>query len=250
MTVKELFNKTNYSMVYKYLKKYSPYTDGIEFSSISHKKQLKIKNALKRKYLKFYNKIKNIEPLVDNEKILVISKIFKDINGYKQGFDYTTFYVNKSDVIEKSKNENITLWNGDEKSRIEHYSVTEHKFNEILGFTICPASLNLNYNLLVALILIEMTEYGFDEDQINNNLQNLYASIEEGIKDIEEGNVYTQEDMEKMFDEWRDELRGRKETEEEKRIRKEENEKRRLRSQKITEENHLIVIKDVLSILN
>lgn len=249
MTVNELFNKSNYTMVYKYLKKHSPYTNGFEYEYLSHKKQLKIKNALKKKYFRFLNKLKNIEPISDENRILVISKIFNDVDGYKQGFDYTTFYVYKDDVIKKSKKEDVALWNGNDESRIEHYSISEHKFAEILGYEICPASLSLNHNLLTALILIEMSEWGFEEKQINYNLEKLYASLDAAMEDVKEGRIYTEEDMEIFFDEWREEIMGRKETEEEKRIRKEESEKRLNRSLKITEENHKIVINDVLSII-
>lgn len=248
MKVKDLLPKTNYNIIYRYLKKYSPYTNDFEYEALSHKKQIKIKNALKRKYYKFYNDLKQVKDIKCTDNVLVISKLHDDNNGYESGYYYSPFYVKKSEVLEKLKKGDITLWNGNEDTRIEHYAIDYVDIEELLGYEICPNTLSLNYNLLIAIILIETSRWGFTKEQKDKNLNNLESLIEESIKNIDESKTCTLDEFDLEMDKWREEILGRKETKEEKQKRKEENEERQLRTEKIINKNHLIVINDVKSI--
>lgn len=246
MTFKELLAKTNYAMIYKYLLKYSYYTNDYEYTSFSHKKQLKIKYALKRKYYKFYNYMKNLKEIPNEDKVIVISKLFDEKDGYKNGFIYSTFMVYKSEVLKKN-NGSLTLWNGDENNRVEHYSIETEDFNEVLGYTICPNSLKLNYNLIAALIFIEITTHGFTKNTVKENVNKFVEEIKkqlESIKDDKPKGI----SIEEVFDNLYEEINGKKETPEEKEIRKQETKLRHERVSKIQEENHKIVINDVLTI--
>lgn len=249
MKVKDLLPKTNYNIIYRYLKKYSPYTNDFEYEALSHKKQIKIKNVLKRKYYEFYKNLKQIKDIKYTDNILVISKLHDDNNGYESGYYYSPFYVKKSEVSEKLKKGNITLWNGDEDTRIEHYAIDYVDIEELLGYEICPNTLSLNYNLLIAIILIETSRFGFTKEQKDKNLDNLATLLEESIKNIDESKTCTLEEFDLEMDKWHEKILGRKETEDEKIKRKKEKEQRQLRTEKIMNKNHLIVINDVKSII-
>lgn len=246
MTFKELLTKTNYAMIYKYLLKYSYYTNSYEYTSFSHKKQLKIKYALKRKYYKFYNYMKNLKEIPNEDKVIVISKLFNEKDGYKNGFTYSTFVVYKSEVLKKN-NGSLTLWNGDENNRVEHYSIETEDFNEVLSYTICPNSLKLNYNLIAALIFIEITMHGFTKNTVKENVNKFVEEITKQLETIEDDKS-KRITIEEFFDNLYEKINGREETPEEKEIRKQEAKLRHERASKIQEENHQIVINDVLTI--
>ena len=238
MILIDLFNQIKFDDIWKYIANKHPVFLSSSFTVLEQKdKEIILKNS----YLDIKNCFKKIQKqkcfLDDNIFIVIVKEEDPD---KKDCTRIASYLVEKIDVLEKK--ENISIW-GDSDNEVKRYGYNFISWEEILGYTICPESLNqLSAEEIVCEIFCEMTRFGFSEEKIRKIGNNISEELE-GLKlqeELEKSRKKNQKDS--WFDNFCDKIGISKRPKEyygeasEKRI--------------IVKKNHLIHIDYIKSIIN
>ena len=161
MILVDLFNEINFDDIWDYIKTKHPIFLSDSFTELSENEK---KIVYKNSYYTMKNtfvKIQNYKCFLDDNIIMVVvEEKDPDILGNTR---FVSYLVEKKDIVEKKHN--LSIWDNNE-NRIKHYGYNFIPWEEILGYSLCPKSMELDYEKVVSEIFCEMTRFGFDEDRI------------------------------------------------------------------------------------
>lgn len=190
MTVKDLLIKFD-NIPDKYFEIH-PILEEYEKNCIKKEDIEKYENLFKNKMNNFLSTIKNIKTH-PSDNIIFVVKYFEMFYEDKETF-FESFMCYKSEIDEKINNE-ITLWCNSENN-LDHYAYDFEERSEILS---CDLFIDENITEIEAAceIIYKMTYFGIDEERNNEEKEKLIKSLDESIKDIENGRTY---DIEEVFE--------------------------------------------------
>ncbi|MCD8023262.1 MAG: hypothetical protein LUF30_09945 [Lachnospiraceae bacterium] len=156
------------------------------------------------------------------------------------------FSVHDAEAQEKVQM-NFALWNDAKEDRIEHYGIDMCKVEDIAGYQVAEASIeNLGVTVCCAEILYEFFEFGYSDESKEKNIQSLYDSLDESMKEMDEGIYHSGEEIfQKIWQEMLDETENEDERQHMILKRKYEDSVREIEGrfrEKVLEENHYTVI--------
>lgn len=183
MNIKELFEKSSYDEVW-----------GIICDNFYNKDTLEKQENAKKAFFKAYNKILTLTPICRDDIILLV-EYFNDTNSDNEIEKYLSIYVyEKKDILNNFKiNEDIEnnvdysnktkeeiMKTNTNNDYIVNYGIELESWNNILGFDIYNKSIDkYGINKCVAVVLYEMTWFGYNEETIHEKAEELNEASEE-----------------------------------------------------------------------
>lgn len=156
MYVYEIFQKINYDNIFEIIKEKHPVFQCESFLNLpDDRKNIVFINA-KQTIINSLNTINNKGCVLDDSIIMVIVKTDIDLSSY---------LVEKEDVFKNHNN--ICIWSINENVNcINTFGYNFIPWEEVLGYKLCPKSLELDINEIAAEMFCEMTRFGFEENEI------------------------------------------------------------------------------------
>lgn len=144
-------------------------------------------DTLKKIYLNTFKKLKNILPSNKPNNIEIV--VFKHKNS-----EYDRDYIIEG--IEKIKELDKVPADYEELEKyIYRFSFSFVSWEDVLNYKINDLSIkNIPECLLLTIIIDEITEFGIDEESINERKEEIEKMLDEAERSIEDGNFYTIED--------------------------------------------------------
>lgn len=138
-------------------------------------------DAIKNRLVSFMWKLvdKNIQNQGDCV-IFVLPQMSTDFKSTDE--EYLSFSCNK-DEINNVMGSDFTMWKGTE-NRLEHYAYDFDELDEVLSYD-CFAD-NVSDEMMLAVIIDELTTFGFDEESRNNRIEEIKSDIQKGLEEIDE----------------------------------------------------------------
>lgn len=201
MTILELFKTINENEVCFAYEKMYPY------EIYDWKKSRNVNESLKSmKYVK--NAIRTIKTFyvlqpneVDDKKVYVIELESTDLQDKNTSFLVFTLDDEKEPLSLETQYEIYG------KSNEIAFTTDKEKNNMILNYEIAPKSLETYGNVVCATaILHSLIIWGYGEENISKNIDNVVSKLEEAEKDVENGNVVSGEEVEVIFARLRENL--------------------------------------------
>lgn len=164
MFIIDLFNEIDFDDIWNKVKERHPILLSDSFTTLSdYDKKIVLKNSyytMKSAYIK----MQSMECLLDKGIIMIVVQEIDTLNVNKRRF--TSYIVEKEAILTKKKSGDVTIWNDD--NRVDYFGYNFLPWEEILGYSICELSLELEKIDLICEIFCEMTRFGFDEERISS----------------------------------------------------------------------------------
>lgn len=210
MIVNDLFNKVTFEDLWKYF-----YENLIKEDNYDLEKEAKSKISHKEAF----EKIKKLIPKKNEDSILIAYKAIDtfdenepsyecvdislfDKKEIKEKFNIYDKFENDFDFSILSKHEIINCLH-ESRNEITSYAFEFSSWQEVLGYEICEESLNdIGYIPFLSAVFYEMTFCGFDEEDIQEELNVIIERKEEVEKAIEENNTGKFVSLNEVFPDW------------------------------------------------
>lgn len=139
-------------------------------------------------YIDIFERLSNIVPIMDDEPLEIV--IFE---GYNIGSDKT--YIIEG-ILRKKEIDKIPASYEELETFIYRYSFSFSQWNKVLSYKINDKTLkDFKAELILCLIIEELTEFGEDESVIAKEKTNIELALDEAEKDISEGRTYSLEEL-------------------------------------------------------
>lgn len=117
--------------------------------------------------------------------------------GENCGKFFNSFYCKKAEIDEKI--ENFTLWNGDEKTRIEHYGYDMSPIEDIIDMDVFIYG-GIDKTTAACEIFHSLTFFGINADDRTKRIDEILDSLKNSINEIESGEFFEADEVfDKLF---------------------------------------------------
>lgn len=117
--------------------------------------------------------------------------------GENFGKFFNSFYCKKAEIDEKI--EDFTLWNGDEKTRIEHYGYDMSPIEDIIDMEVFIYG-GIDKTTAACEIFHSLTFFGINADDRTKRIDEILDSLKHSIDEIESGEFFEEILADEVFD--------------------------------------------------